>query len=79
MHFMTDDFRCGNHQCVPSSWHCEGFEDCEGGEDEPKDYCGMPSTYVNQPTLQGLVALRHVRVVMSNLKCLNSLSRRPIA
>merc|ERR1719270_1468349 len=23
-------------ECVPSVWECDGWSDCEGGEDEPE-------------------------------------------
>ncbi len=30
----VDQFRCNNGNCIPLDYRCEGFADCNDGEDE---------------------------------------------
>ena len=27
-------FQCDNGHCIPASWHCDGYSDCDDNEDE---------------------------------------------
>ena len=31
---VPEDFQCNNGETIPSSWVCDGDEDCNSGEDE---------------------------------------------
>ena len=33
------EFQCNNGQCIPSTWGCDGEEDCINGEDEQQEEC----------------------------------------
>lgn len=30
----SGQFTCNNNLCIPTSWVCDDYPDCEGGEDE---------------------------------------------
>ena len=37
-----DEFPCPGEEinCIPLTWACDGFADCNGAEDEDVDTCG---------------------------------------
>ena len=37
----THEFLCGNEQCVPLTWTCDGEDDCGDNSDETASCLGM--------------------------------------
>ena len=36
-----DEFHCNDGRCISESWVCDDDSDCDGGEDEHEDECGI--------------------------------------
>ena len=44
----ANTFKCsiGDLQCIPWLWVCDGDEDCNAGEDESQELCGLCHTKI---------------------------------